>query len=86
MADAQVSDACGQPCEFKSHRPHHANAPLWGAFLRVADEGKYEETVGSRKEGENPTTLSEGPLVGVSEIPFIRTKIKMSLFIKVDFI
>ena len=22
LADAQASETCGQPCEFKSHRPH----------------------------------------------------------------
>ena len=64
LADAQVSGSCGRPYGFESLHPHHANAPLVGAFLRGADEGKYAERIGSREATKLPT-LSEGPLWGV---------------------
>ena len=44
LADAQVSGSCGQPCGFESLHPHHAGAPLVGAFLLGADEGNVSET------------------------------------------
>ena len=52
------------PCGFESLRPHHAQStPLWGALFAWADEGKDEETTGSREATKLPT-LSEGPPKG----------------------
>ena len=57
LADAQVSGSCGRPYGFESLHPHHADAPLAGAFLRGVEGGKDEETIGSREATEGAEAL-----------------------------
>ena len=71
LADAQVSGSCGRPYGFESLHPHQRH-PERGAFFVGADEGLTRFHRFARATAV--ATLSEGPLLGVSEIPFITVK------------